>query len=159
MAKSTKAQKQKWTLNEWRMLYEWMTVHEEIGTPWEEREKLWAQINGVKRSTQSLRGAYNRWKWGWRPQCLKDSDGLSTSFSKTPASAGPEEEQKPLEQTADSSASPTESGEPAQTGTPKMSRLQRRNRRRMISRRVAYQLSRTLTFCRKHHHILIAAWN
>lgn len=153
MAKSTKAQKQKWTRNEWRMLYEWMTVHEEIGTPWEEREKLWAQINGVKRTTQSLRGAYNRWKWGWRPQCLKDGNGLSSSVSKTSASAEPEEEQGPLEQTEDSSASPTESGTPVQTETPQMSRLQRRNRRRIISRRaakrVARQLIRTLTFCRR----------
>jgi hypothetical protein len=45
MTKSTKVQKQKWTPNKWRMLYEWMTVHEEIGTPWEEREKLWGQTD------------------------------------------------------------------------------------------------------------------
>ncbi|KAL2783701.1 hypothetical protein BJX66DRAFT_116388 [Aspergillus keveii] len=149
MKKGRKSQAQKWTLPEWMMLHEWMTKHEEKGTPWDEREKLWAQEHGIKRSTQALRGAWNRWKWGWRPKrlLLETPEELCSSISITPADTAPEDQHDPFHAQADSPALRTGSSTPTQNETPQLSRLQRRNRRRRLSRQFVDQLYCTLEFC------------
>ncbi|KAL4862083.1 hypothetical protein BDV12DRAFT_49978 [Aspergillus spectabilis] len=151
MKKGTKGRPRKrdhWTLPEWKTFSPWMTEHERRGTPWAMREKLWEEKHNKYRSCQALRAAWNRWKLGWRPKILENSEEICSSISRAPADAAPEEQHKPFNTQADSSALPIGSATPTQDETPQMSRFQRRNKRRMLTRRLTYRLFRTLKFCK-----------